>query len=220
MVEAAFDLFDEQGYDATTVEQIVERAGVSRSTFFRAFGSKEEVIFPLHADLQARIEARLATGTAATMRPAVVEAARLVLDQYVDEGALALGRYRLTRTVPALRDREIASMLGYQRLFRDSLRGWLPDGAAGDLHAELLAAAVVTAHNVVLRRWLRGVTTDPGPEFDDAMESVFAMTRAWTTSDGPADPGTTVVVVRGDGPVEDVLESVREALTKPASRRP
>lgn len=216
MVEAAFALFDEQGYDATTVEQIVERAGVSRSTFFRAFGSKEEVIFPLHADLQARIEARLATGTAATMRPAVVEAARLVLDQYVDEGALALGRYRLTRTVPALRDREIASMLGYQRLFREHVRGWLAELGGPDvyLHAELIAASVVTAHNVVLRRWLRGETDDPWHEFDDAMASALA-----TRADGPAAAGTTVVVVPGDRPVEDVLESVREALTRPASPR-
>uniref|UniRef100_UPI002B279084 helix-turn-helix domain-containing protein n=1 Tax=Nocardioides sp. TaxID=35761 RepID=UPI002B279084 len=63
MVDAAFALFDEQGYDATTVEQIVERAGVSRSSFFRAFGSKEDVIFPRHEDVQARIAARLATGT-------------------------------------------------------------------------------------------------------------------------------------------------------------
>jgi AcrR family transcriptional regulator len=212
MVDAAFDLFDEQGYDATTVEQIVERAGVSRSTFFRAFGSKEDVIFPRHAELQARIEARLDTGTAATMRVAVVEAARLVLDQYVAEGPLALSRYRLTRTVPALRDREIASMLGYQRLFRDRMRAWLPD-PAGDLHAELLAGAVVTAHNVVLRRWLRGDTTDPGPEFDDAMDAVFAMTRAWEGVGGQGgDRRTAVVVVTSDRSAEEVAATVSAAL--------
>lgn len=216
MVEAAFALFDEQGYDATTVEMIVERAGVSRSTFFRAFGSKEDVIFPRHADLQARIEARLDTGTPATMRLAVVEAARLVLDQYVAEGPLALSRYRLTRAVPALREREVASMLGYQRLFRDRLRAWLP-GPAADLHAELLAAAVVTAHNVVLRRWLRGESPDPEPEFEDAMDAVFAMARAW----GPVSPGrhdggapqrTAVVVVSSDRPAAEVAGLVERAL--------
>src|SRR5688500_16866306 len=115
MVEAAFALFDEQGYDATTVEQIVERAGVSRSTFFRAFGAKEDVIFPRHADLQARIEARLATGSAATMRVAVVEAARLVLEQYLAEGPMALSRYRLTRPVPATRERGVPRTLGHLR---------------------------------------------------------------------------------------------------------
>ncbi|WP_211348737.1 TetR/AcrR family transcriptional regulator [Nocardioides litoris] len=211
MVEAAFALFDEQGYDATTVEQVVERAGVSRSTFFRAFGSKEDVIFPRHDELQGRIEARLATGTAATVRLAVTEAARLVLEHYVAEGALAHRRYALTRTVPALRDREVAGLLGYQRLFRDRLREWLP-GPAADLHAELLAAAVVTAHNVVLRRWLRGDAADPFPEFEDAMEAVFAMTTTWTHDDGGAPARTAVVVVATDRPAGEVAALVERAL--------
>ena len=42
---AALALFEEQGYAATTVEQIVRRAGLSQATFFRYFGSKEEVLF-------------------------------------------------------------------------------------------------------------------------------------------------------------------------------
>ena len=41
---AAVDLFTEQGYDATTVAQIAERAGVTRSTFFRHFSDKREVL--------------------------------------------------------------------------------------------------------------------------------------------------------------------------------
>jgi AcrR family transcriptional regulator len=41
---AAVDLFTEQGYDATTVAQIAARAGVTRSTFFRHFSDKREVL--------------------------------------------------------------------------------------------------------------------------------------------------------------------------------
>jgi len=44
LVVAAVDLFTEQGYDATTVAQIAERAGVTRSTFFRHFADKREVL--------------------------------------------------------------------------------------------------------------------------------------------------------------------------------
>lgn len=44
LVLAAVDLFTEQGYDATTVAQITERAGVTKSTFFRHFPDKRELL--------------------------------------------------------------------------------------------------------------------------------------------------------------------------------
>jgi AcrR family transcriptional regulator len=44
LVVAAVDLFTEQGYDATTVAQIAERAGVTKSTFFRYFADKRELL--------------------------------------------------------------------------------------------------------------------------------------------------------------------------------
>ena len=40
----AFRLFQEQGYDATTVQQIIEEAEVSESTFFRYFPTKADVV--------------------------------------------------------------------------------------------------------------------------------------------------------------------------------
>lgn len=44
LVVAAVDLFAEQGYDATTVAQIAERAGVTKSTLFRHFPDKREIL--------------------------------------------------------------------------------------------------------------------------------------------------------------------------------
>lgn len=44
LVLAAVDLFTEQGYDATTVAEIAERAGLTKSTFFRHFPDKREVL--------------------------------------------------------------------------------------------------------------------------------------------------------------------------------
>lgn len=42
---AALDLFAEQGYDATSVTQIADRAGLAKSGFFRYFTDKREVLF-------------------------------------------------------------------------------------------------------------------------------------------------------------------------------
>ncbi|NED81377.1 TetR family transcriptional regulator, partial [Streptomyces sp. SID11233] len=99
---------DERGYEGTTVDEIAERAGVGRTTFFRHYRAKEDVIFPDHERLLDRIASRLATSRTDTALTAVSEAVRLVLLHYVEEGEVARRRYRLTSGVPALRDREIA----------------------------------------------------------------------------------------------------------------
>ncbi|NNC13668.1 TetR/AcrR family transcriptional regulator [Planctomonas sp. JC2975] len=44
LVVAAVELFADQGYDATTVTEIAERAGVTKSTFFRYFPDKRELL--------------------------------------------------------------------------------------------------------------------------------------------------------------------------------
>jgi AcrR family transcriptional regulator len=210
--EAAFALFSEQGYDATSVDQIAERAGVGRSTFFRAYPTKEAVIFPDHEEVLARIEARLAAAAPGQHFLAIREAARLVLRHYLDEGEHARARYRLTRSVPALREREIAGMQRYQETFRVFIRAWdaEPDPADVlriDLRAELLAAALVTAHNHVLRRWLRGTTNDPEAEFDTAMAEVE---RLFTTR---GSTGGHVVVLGPGADLDRALAAVREALS-------
>ncbi len=45
LAEAALVLFAERGYEATTVAEIAERAGLTKSTFFRYFADKREVLF-------------------------------------------------------------------------------------------------------------------------------------------------------------------------------
>lgn len=209
LTEAAFALFEEHGYDATTVDHIAERAGVGRTTFFRTFRTKEDVIFPDHDEVLAQIRARLATSTEETTLVAVSEAARLVLLHYLQEGDLARSRYRLTTSVPALRDREIASLQQYQRVFRDFIGQWMGDDRRARLRAELMAAAVVTAHNHVLRRWLRGQSDDPEREFDLAITEVIQL-----FADGQGDGGgdATVVVLRTTDDLDGVVARVREAL--------
>lgn len=211
LVTAAFDLFDERGFDATTVDDIAERAGVGRTTFFRTFRSKEDVIFPDHEALIADVAARLDAATPATARLAIREASRMVLDHYLDEGEQAMRRYALTRTVPALNARERAGVLKYTQLFTLFGERILGMGTDGGLRAELLGNAVVTAHNHVLRRWLRGETTDPREELDAALSLVLPLFLKPPPGD-PA-PALTVMVVRGHEDVEALTQRVTELLS-------
>lgn len=208
LIEAAFALFEDSGYERTTVDDIAERAGVSRATFFRTFRSKEDVIFPDHEAVLRAVAARLDGGTRQTALVAVSEAVRLVLRHYVHEGDLALSRYRLTRSVPALREKEIASTHQYEKMFYAFLHRWLGNGPETALKAELMAAAVVTAHNHVLRRWLRGQTTEPEADFDAAM----ARTLALFTERDPTAGKTSVVVLQTTKDLDAVLPQLRTLL--------
>jgi AcrR family transcriptional regulator len=60
VAEAALDLFTDNGYDPTSVEDIAMAAGISRSTFFRQFRAKEDVIFADHEALLNELTVYLA----------------------------------------------------------------------------------------------------------------------------------------------------------------
>jgi AcrR family transcriptional regulator len=211
LVAAAFDLFEEHGFAETTVDDVADRAGVGRTTFFRSFRSKEEVIFPDHDAVLAAIGDRLGTATPSTAPVAVTEAARLVLRQYLGEGKRAKIRYDLTRSVPALRAREIASQQRYQQSFRTFLHGWM--GAAPDtaLRAELMANAIVTAHNHVLRRWLRDEVTNTAVEkdFDDAMAKVLHLFGGQRSTTDDAEEAS-LIVLRTSRSLSDLMPTLRQ----------
>jgi AcrR family transcriptional regulator len=171
---AGRELFTGQGYEQTTVDAIAERAGVARRTFFRYFRSKDDVIFPDHARIAQVTSAYLESLEAVPPLRAVCSGVRIIFTSYVDDPAVSVQRYRLIRSVPALRDREIASVSQYTRLFSSYLRRRLGDSASAVLTAEVAAAAIVAAHNQVLREWLRlGGRSDPFPALDRAFDWVL-----------------------------------------------
>jgi AcrR family transcriptional regulator len=212
IVVTAFELFEERGFEATTVDDIAERAQVGRTTFFRHFPSKEDVIFPDHDRVLAAVHDRLMASTPQTAVVGVSEAARLVLLNYLAEGDRARSRYRLTSTVPALRDREAASMRQYQRLFREFIHGWLGGSPETALRAELMANAVVTAHNHVLRRWLRAETDTPEAVFDAAMAEVVHAFDDRSRPTGDGESPEALVVLRTDKDLHEVLPRIKRLL--------
>ncbi|MFG1923231.1 TetR/AcrR family transcriptional regulator [Cryptosporangium sp. NPDC048952] len=207
IAEAAFGLFATRGYEDTSVEDIAAAAGVSRSTFFRAYGSKEAVIFPDHDELLRRVEERLRSTTADSALKAVTEAVKVVLFHYVAEGERARERYRLTSAVQALRDRELISGARYQRLFRQFLSRGGDGSEPAELRAELASAAVVAAHNHVLRRWLRGESVDPQAEVETALAEVRG-----TFDPASRNEPVAVLVVPGGVSMTEAESTIRRAL--------
>lgn len=159
VVAAALELFATQGFEATSVEQIAQAAGVSRSTFFRQFGGKDDVVFTDHDDLLSLLRSFLATPHENPWS-AVCAASVEVFRHFAADPELARRRYTVVRQVPALREREIVTVFQYERVFDDYLRSALP--GIDPVESVAFAAAVTAVHNHVLRRLLRGtVPVDP-----------------------------------------------------------
>ena len=60
--EAASELFLEQGYPATSIDDIARRAGISRATFFNYFPQKSDVLFTAIDDALVNLEDRVSGG--------------------------------------------------------------------------------------------------------------------------------------------------------------
>lgn len=217
LAHSAFELFDERGYDETTVDDITVRAGVGRSTFFRYYRTKDDVIFPDHDDLLAKVEARLSTSTASAALVAVCEAVRIVLSNYVEDRDFSLARYQLVREVPTLRQREIVSGARYQLLFRQYISAWLADAPDAALRAELMSACVVAAHNQVLRRWLRsGGRFDPFAELDHSLEYVV---DTFMHDEPPVHPrapedDVLIIAVKASAPARQITSAIKNQLQR------
>ena len=196
LVAAAAEQFRTRGYDATTVDDIAAAAGVGRRTFFRYFASKEDAISPDHTAALARLSEVFDTAHPnEPLLPLILRATETVFEQYTQDPALSLRRYELTHAVPALRDREAASVDHYRRLITRHLRRRLADRPDGELRAAVIAAAVVAAHNLALRRWL---AAGAPPDGVDACIGYFRQVADLlpSASAEPEDPGRLIDAVR------------------------
>ncbi|MHA5047710.1 TetR family transcriptional regulator [Streptomyces sp. SD15] len=215
LVAAAFQLFLERGYEQTTVDDIVAVAGVGRRSFFRYFPSKEDVVFPDHERCLADMTAFLsAGGDEDEPVQRVCDAARLVLRMYAENPTFSVQRYRLTKKVPGLRAYELSVVWRYERALAEYLRGRYAGRADGTLRADVVAAAVVAAHNNALRSWLR---SDGQGDADTAVDHALGYVQASFGDSPGAAPATeqedvVVVIARRGAPMWRVVREIESTL--------
>ena len=208
VVAAALDLFATHGFEATSVEQIAQAAGVSRSTFFRQFGGKDDVVFSDHDVLLAQLREFLAVaGREPHENPwaAACAASVEVFRHFAAEPELARRRYAVVRQVPALREREIVTVFQYERLFDEYLRSALP--GLDPVDAVAFSAAVTAVHNHVLRRLLRGTEDIPESVLTEGGHRILANWLELTGHEGAVERSI------GMSPLVRDVEGVARAVT-------
>jgi AcrR family transcriptional regulator len=172
----AIRMFAEQGYAATTVEQIAEAADISQSTFFRYFATKEMVIITDEYD-QVILDAFL--NQPADMHP--IRAFRIAIKETMariggspEEEEQERRRQALFQTVPELRsamlDQYAQSLNDLARIIAERL-----GRPSSDFRIRTMAGAITgVAMSVSLDGWMSGPTPDDLAglitRFDTAME--------------------------------------------------
>ena len=167
--ECALRLFREQGYDATTVEQIAAAAGVSHMTFFRYFPTKEDVAL---SDSYDPLIASSIAQTPATwplvqrIRAVLVQGLRQVYD--TDRDTL-LAQVKLIDSTPALRERQWAGQLATQQVILQALEVDHHDPRAS-FQARVTVAACLAAAGTAVLTW---VENDGTPDLPDLIDQAF-----------------------------------------------
>jgi len=193
--EVAMRLFMAHGYENVTVENVAAEAGVSRRTVFRHFPSKDELPFPDHAERRDLIRRMVAEpGRGINPVEDVLDITRAVLRDFMDHREVVLARYRLTRLVPPLHEREVLEHDRYLALSHEHLDRHLGD----DPHSFrplALASLIDGVHLTVLRHWL---STDGGTDAMAELEEGFGWVRSLVDADpsgrSPAAPSLLAVL--------------------------
>jgi AcrR family transcriptional regulator len=180
LIDAAADLFERRGYDATTIADIAAAADISTRTFFSYFASKEDILFP---DADARVKA---AQTAIDERRPGERPTEILLrglgelgpagDDLV--GPMAALRLRFVRSVPSVRGRGLQRQHDAQAEIAARLHAAFPD-ELGEVEAAALVGAFVGAIAGALEVLLRE-DDDPDVVRERLQRATAVALRPWT----------------------------------------
>ena len=151
---AALELYGEHGYDATTVAEIAERAGLTERTFFRYFADKREVLFwgaeALQEFLVAQVDAAPPErGPIETITAALGSAADAIFEEMRDQSRQ---RQDVIDANRELQERELIKLASLAASLAEALRR----RGVGDIASSLAAEAGIAAFKVAFDHWVHG----------------------------------------------------------------
>ena len=146
VVDVALQLFNAQGFDETTVDQIAAEAGLSRASLFRYFGTKEDIVLVgLEGNGQRLAEALSSRPENERPWAALRRAFDVLVKVNEDAPAKALDLLRLLEETPSLRARHSEKQLKWQEELVPEIARRLsanPYGPEDPRPAALVAAAL------------------------------------------------------------------------------
>ena len=153
--ETAVRLFAENGYHATTVDEIAGAVGVSPRTFYRYFPTKEEVLFDVSTDIRAAVvevlsEVQPAISLADSITSAVVE----VASAYDSQAELFQQMAQIMMASPELRSAGLEDLHRWEAVYVPIIARHLTDIPTSDATIGVLAGAVVAAQRIAHDRWM------------------------------------------------------------------
>ena len=174
---AALDLFERQGFDQTTVEEIAAACDVSPRTFFRYFATKEQLLHGDDSEFAAvldDLERRPATEPPLRSVRAAFDA---MIERYADDREQLVRRARILAATPSLRDHAPDAHFGKIDAVADALarRDTAAGAPARPLELRLAVSVAFAAVHAAVDTWIAdGATGDLFAMVDDAFDRVEA----------------------------------------------
>lgn len=157
IADTAMRLFLERGFDSTTIEQIVSEAGISRRSFFRYFGAKEDIVLGALAGQGVLVKAALEARPENETPWQALRAALGSLQGLGDSAEKTLSISKMLYETPSLRARSIEKHLQWQSLLVPAIerRLGIAPGIGHDPGAQAIVACALTCLDVAGEIWAR-----------------------------------------------------------------